>query len=120
MNIINLSMVSGRNPAYFFLLNSAWNSSGLAVITKQVSGNTFTITVSDGNNLREPVLVLIGAQAHRQEGAAIFTPCGTSFSSLGGTISMSKSENIWTVIGSDSGYGMALIIGSKRMISMLA
>lgn len=91
----------------------------LAIIRKPVSGNTFTITVSDDNNLREPVLVLIGAQAHRQEGAAIFTQCGSSFSSLGGTISMSKSGNIWTVTGSDAGYGVALIIGSKRMISML-
>lgn len=100
-------------------LNSAMEIFDLAIIRKPVSGNTFTITVSDDNNLREPVLVLIGAQAHRQEGAAIFTQCGSSFSSLGGTISMSKSGNIWTVTGSDAGYGVALIIGSKRMISML-
>lgn len=101
------------------LLNSAMEIFDLAIIRKPVSGNTFTITVSDDNNLREPALVLIGAQAHRQEGAAIFTPCGSSFSSLGGTISMSKTGNIWTVTGSDAGYGVALIIGSKRMISML-
>lgn len=92
------------------------------ILKKSVSsdGKSATITVDDGYTTRYPALVIMGTQAGMECGAAVFTPATENHAILGGTLSMSKSGNTWTVTGVSGGWGILTVIGHPDVISHLS